>query len=172
MSPASVIKDMGPCHVKWDEETSDIDLNPTHGGVVFKDEVLQVEVKEDQEGETPVDAVHTGRIVELTVPMTRSTLNQLEAAIKGSVEGASNLKVSNKVGVNVFPLAKEIVIKPIEDGVAAANTTWLYIHRCYPFSNLEWNWDNENQRVTNVVFKAYPDDKTGQVGEMWRIGPA
>lgn len=173
MSPASPIKDLGPCSVHWDEGgAADVDLNPSFGGVQFRDEVLGVDVKEDQQGETPVSSVHTGRVVEITVPMTRSTLEQLEAAIKGSVDSATNIKVSNKVGVDVFPLAKEVIIKPIEDGVVAATSTWLHVHRCYPFSNLEWMYDNAGQRVTNVIFRAYPDDETGQVNEMWRVGPA
>ncbi len=165
-------KDLGPCSVLWDRSGANLQLNPTFGGVTFRDEVLHVEVKEDQQGESPVDHVHTGRIVEVTVPMTRSSLAQLEAAIAGSVDSTSpaNLKVSNKVGAACFANAKELTIKPVEDGVASAEATWLYVHRCYPFSNLEWVYDNAGQRVTNVVFKAYPDDMSGQVYEMWRMG--
>jgi len=168
-------KDLGPCSVLWDARTGGVNLqlNPTFGGVTFRDEVLHVEVKEDQQGETPVDHVHTGRIVEITVPMTRSTLTQLEAAIAGSVDdvAAGNLKVSNKVGQSCFVNARQLVLKPVEDGVATAESTWLYVHRCYPFSNLEWMYDNAGQRVTNVVFKAYPDDNSPWVNEMWRFGP-
>ena len=164
-------KDLGPCSVLWDRSGANIQVNPTFGGVSFRDEVLHVEIKEDQQGESPVDHVHTGRIVEVTVPMTRSTLAQLEAAIAGSVDSATNLKVSNKVGQSCFVNARELVIKPVEDSVAAAESTWLYVHRCYPFSNLEWIYDNAGQRVTNVVFKAYPDDQSGQVNEMWLMGP-
>lgn len=165
-------KDLGPCSIIWDEGGAAIELNPTFGGVTFKDEVLHVEVKEDQQGETPVDFVHTGRIVELTLPMTRSTLSKLEAAIMGSAVTSDTIKVSNKVGDAVFALAKEVVIKPLADGVAAAAKTWLHIHRCYPFSNLEWVYDVANQRVTNVVFKAMPDDFSTWVNEMWRVGEA
>lgn len=163
-------KDLGPCSVLWDQTGVNLQLNPTFGGVSFRDEVLHVEIKEDQQGETPVSHVHTGRIVEVTVPMTRSTLAKLEAAIKGSTEGTANLTVNNRVGQDTFPDAKELVIKPVEDGTATAEATWLYVHRCYPFSNLEWMYDNAGQRVTNVIFKAYPDDETGKVNEMWRMG--
>ncbi len=171
--PSSPIKDLSPCIVIWDDDgAQELQLSPSFGGVLFRDEVLGVDVKEDQQGETIVDTVHTGRVVEVTVPMTRSTLAQLENAIKGSVDSATNLKVSNKVGVNVFPLSRELLLQPIEDGIAAATSTWLHVHRTYPFSNLEWTFNNEGQRITNVIFKAYPDDKTGQVNEMWRVGLA
>jgi len=163
-------KDLGPCSVLWDQAGDNLELNPTFGGVTFRDEVQKVDILEDQQGVTPVDAVHVGRIVEVTVPMTRSTLDALEHAIMGSVETGTTMKVSNKVGDAVFANAKELVIKPIVDGVAAPASTWLHIHRCYPFSALEWVYDVAGQRVTNVVFQAYPDDKTGKVNEMWRLG--
>lgn len=158
---------LGPCSILWN---SVLELNPAFGGVTFKDEVLHVEIKEDQQGETPVDHVHTGRIVELTIPMTRSTLEQLEAAIAGADVTGTSLEVSNEVGGECFANAKEIIIKPFKNGVAGPASSWLHIHRCYPFSSLEWVYDNAGQRVTNVVFKAYPDDATGRVREMWRVG--
>jgi len=166
-------KDLGPASVIWDPSGANVELNPTFGTVSFKDELTHVEVREDGHGETAVDAVPTGRKVELTVPMTRSSLTQLEAAIQGSVAGASNLKVSNLVGGAVFANAKEIVVKPLVNNVASVTTSeWLHIHRAYPFVALEWTYDNSGQRITNVVFQAYPDDTSGQVGEIWRMGPA
>ena len=166
-------KDLGPCSVIWDLAGVNIELNPTFGTVSFKDEITHAEVKEDGHGEAPVDAVTTGRKVELTVPMTRSSLAKLEAAIKGSVAGVSNLKVSNVAGGAVFADAKEVIVKPLVNNVASVVTSeWLHIHRAYPFVALEWTYDNSGQRVTNVVFKAFPDDTSGKVGEMWRMGPA
>ena len=166
-------RDLGPCSVIWDRAGDNIELNPTFGGVTFRDEVLDADIHEDQAGETIVDGVHTGRIVEVTIPMTRSSLAQLEVAIKGSTATATNLKVKNWVGGNQFPLAKELLIKPIVDNVPSADTEeWLHVFRTYPKSNLEWQYNNADQRVTNVVFKVFPDDESGNVRQMWRMGPA
>jgi len=171
--PSAPNKDLGPCSVLWDLALANLELNPTFGGVKFKDDLATADVKEDGHGETPVDAVTIGRISEITVPMTRSSLAQLEAAIKGAVAGVSNLKVSNDVGTSLFPLAKEVIIKPLVNNVPSVTTTeWLHIHRAYPIAQLEWTYDNAGQRVTNVVFKVFPDDLSGQVGEIWRMGPA
>ncbi|MCK4830049.1 hypothetical protein KA005_80765, partial [bacterium] len=64
--PASPIKDLGPCIVIWDNNGAvELQLSPSFGGVLFRDEVLGVDVKEDQQGETIVDSVHTGRVVEV-----------------------------------------------------------------------------------------------------------
>jgi len=168
-------RDLGPCSVIWDPEDPavNLELNPTFGGVTFRDEVFDVDIHEDQAGETIVDGVHTGRVVEVTIPMTRSSLAQLEAAIKGSTATATNLKVKNWVGGNQFPLSKELRIKPIVDNLPSGTPAeWLHVWRTYPKSNLEWNYNNADQRVTNVVFKAFPDDDTSQVNHMWRMGPA
>jgi hypothetical protein len=166
-------RDLGPCSVIWDPAGDNLELNPTFGGVTFRDEVLDEDIHEDQAGLTIVDGVHTGRIVEVTIPMTRSSLAQLQVAIKGSTAGASNLKVKNWVGGNQFPLSKELRIKPIVDNVPSGTPAeWLHILRAYPKSNLEWQYNNADQRVTNVVFKAFPDDESGQVRHMWRMGAA
>ena len=166
-------KDLGPCSVIWDPSGANVELNPTFGDVIIKDELTYAEVKEDGHGEAAVDAVPTGRKVEVTVPMTRSSLTQLEAAIKGSVAGVSNLKVSNLVGGAVFANAKEVIIKPLVDNVASVTTSeWLHIHRAYPFAALEWVYNNAGQRVTNVILKAFPDDTSGKVSEIYRVGPA
>lgn len=166
-------RDLGPCSVIWDPSGVNLELNPTFGGVLFRDEVADEDIHEDQAGITIVDGVHTGRIVEATVPLTRSSLAQLQAVIKGSTATATNLKVKNWVGGNQFPLSKELILKPIVDNVPTADTKeWLHIHRAYPKSNLEFVYNNADQRVTNVIFKAFPDDESGQVRHMWRMGPA
>ena len=165
-------RDLGPCSVIWDPDGVNIELNPTFGGVTFRDEVFDEDIHEDQAGLTIVDGVHTGRVVETTLPMTRSSLAQLEVAIKGSIATATNLKVTNWVGGTQFALAKELRIKPIVDNVPSADTEeWLHVWRSYPKSNLEWQYNNADQRVTNVVFKAFPDDESGLVRHMWRMGP-
>lgn len=167
-----VIKDLGPCSVLWDPgDGVNLELNPTFGGVTFKYEETYVDVKEDGQGETRVDSVPTGNITELTIAMTRSTLAQLEAVIRGGKVTGSTLKVSNVVGGAVFADAKEIIIKPLVNNVATTDVNeWLHIHKAYPFPSLEWVWDNAGQRVTNVLFVGYPDVAAGYVGGMWRVG--
>lgn len=172
MSPL-ITGPLGPCSILWDPSEANLELNPTFGGVTFKDEVQMAEIKEDQQGETIVDVVLTGRIVELTIPMTQATLDQLNVVIAGSVKTGTTLKVSNIVGTSVFANAKEIIIKPIVNNIPTTDTAkWIHIFRAYPFSNLEWGFDVSTQRATNVLFKGFPDDASGQVGEMWRMGPA
>ena len=163
------IKDLGPCQVLW----NNVDLGPTLGGVTFKEEQHSVDIKEDGHGDTPVDAITTGKITSVEANFTRSSLAQLESMIESSTKGTSNLKVVNSVGNAMFANAKELILKPLVDNVPSVTSTeWLHIHRTYPLGAPEFKFDNSGQRVIKVVFKCFPDDASGQVGEIWRMGPA
>jgi hypothetical protein len=163
------VKDLGPCQVLW----NNIDLGPTHGGVVFKEEQHSVDIHEDGHGDTPVDAITTGKITAVEANFTRSSLTQLEYMIESSTKSATNLKVVNSVGNAMLVNAKELILKPIVDNVASVVTTeWLHVHRTYPLGAPEFKYDNSGQRVLKVAFKCFPDDLSGQVNEIWRMGPA
>jgi len=168
------IKDLGPCVVVWDPDGDNISFQKTFGGVTFRYEELRAGIKEDQQGETDVDEVKTGVTnPELEVPLTREEVANLEYCFGNASAGASNLKVSNPVGGAVFADAKEVIVKPIVDGVVSVTASeWLHIHRAYPRINMELAYDNSGQRVFNTIFKGFPDDASGQVNEMFRIGEA
>ena len=172
------IRDLGPCCIVWDPDGDNIELKPCFGTVTFRGEDSAADIFENQHGEAPVDAVFTGRLITLEAPMTRSNLVQLEAVIHDATKHKhlgkyKILKVPNVVGDNMFPLAKEIILKPVLDRVCSATTSeWLHVFRCYPMAAFEIGYDNSGQRVYNVSFKVFPDDSSGNVGYLWRMGPA
>jgi hypothetical protein len=157
----------------WGDGSLSTDLGPTFGGVTFKEEVHSVDIKEDGHGDSPVDAVFTGRLVTIECKFTRLSLAQLETIITGSTATASNLKVVNTVGDQMFAAAQELILKPLVNNVASVtNTEWLHVHRTYPVAAVEFGYDNASQRIISVTFRAFPDDTSGQVNEIWRMGPA
>jgi hypothetical protein len=160
--------DLGPCQVLYNS----VNLGKTFGGVKFRDEVKSKDILTDQDGETPVDGVLTGRLVEAQIPLTQTSLAILGDVIPGAVDGAANLKVSNVVGGAMYANAKKLVLKPLVDQTPGAEATWLTVHKAYPISKVEIGYDNSGQRVFNVTFKAFPDQTSGQVGELWRVGAA
>lgn len=163
------IGDLGPVQVLW----GGTDLGPTFGGVVFKEEVHSVDIKEDGHGDSPVDAVFTGRLVTIECKFTRSTLAQLEAMITSSTAGATNLKVVNTVGDQMLANAEELILKPLVNNVASVTSTeWIHVHETYPVAAVEFGYDNSGQRIINVTFRAFPSSASGMVGEIWRMGPA
>lgn len=174
MSPVAPFRDLGPCFVRWDASgAANIDLNPTHGGVKFRDTLLFQDIFEDLQGETPVDAATKGRIVEVEVPMTRFSLHQLLYVIEGSALVGTRLTISNAVGKAMYAHAKEIICKPAENNVAGPNTEWTHFFRCFPVIDQEIVFDNSEQRVAKVLFKCFPSqDTTEGLGKMYRYGSA
>lgn len=163
------IKDLGPCRLIYNS----VDLGLTSGGVKFKDEVKSKDILADQHGETPIDAVLTGRAVEIEAPLLQSSLAILEDVIAGAVVTGTSMEVSNSIGGTMYANAHELIIKPAVDSVASATTTeWLHILKAYPVAKLDFGYDANGVRVFKVTFKAFPDQTSGQVGLMWRIGPA
>jgi hypothetical protein len=72
----------------------------------------------------------------------------------------------------MFANSQQLILKPLVDNIPSSDDTeWLYVHRAYPIADAELTYDNSSQRVVKVTFKAFPDDASGQVGEIWRMGP-
>jgi len=171
-------RDLGPGCVNWDPAGDNLRFDPTFGTITFRSEDSVENILHDEHGVVPVDAVFTGRTAVLEVPMTSPNLLDLEKVIHDSEAKKSAAKykilwVPNVVGDRLFPIAKEMVIKPVIDQVCSANTAeWLHILRCYPVSQLELGYDNSGQRIYNVMFACFPDDASGQEGKIWRFGPA
>jgi len=171
--PIAPYRDLGPCFVRWDPAGANIDLNPTHGGVRWRDSLLFVDIFEDSQGETPVDAITKGRTVEVEISMTRSSLHQLSYVIEGSALSGTKLTVSNAVGNSMYAHAKEVILKPTEENVASATTTeWMHFLKCFPVIGQEIVYDNSEQRVAKVLFKCFPSQLTVDSGKMYRYGPA
>jgi len=164
--------DLCPCVIDYDGGT--VVFNKTQGGVKFRYQEFNTPIKEDQSGsETDVDEVSNGARCELEVPLTREELADLLYVFGNASQSSDYLEATNPVGESKFAGAVAIIIKPIVNGtISTTNTQWLTIHRASPTVNLEWVWDNSTQRVTNVVFKGFPDDQSTRVGEFWRAGPA
>jgi len=166
-------RDLGPCIVHWDPNGANIEFTKTFGGVFFRYEEVRAPIKRDQAGETDVSEVTIGVInPELEVPLSEEEVANLTACFANSVAGTNNLKVSNPVGDDVFPLARRVVVKPIINGVISlVEKTWLYIHRAFPRVTMEQAYDNSGQRTVKVIFKGFPDDYSSRLNELWRYGP-
>lgn len=165
-------RDLCPCVIDWNAGV--IVFVNTMGGVVFNYEELLVAIKRDQAGETDVDDVTAGAVnPTLEVPLSEEAVSNLITCFSNAAGGVTNLKVSNPVGSPRFAAAKQVIVKPIVNGViSSTEAEWLYIHRAWPRVAMSQTYDSANQRVTAVTFKGYPDDQSPRIGEMWRYGAA
>lgn len=163
--------DIGPCEIEWGYGESDaITLAPFLGTVSVKQTDVIHDVQEEGFGDAAVDAVFGGGAMEMDVPMTRSTLLQLEAVLLGTLAG-SVLTLKGMVGCDMYAHAKALVIKPVCDNVASTvHSEWIQLYKTYPFRKWELQFDRSNQRVFLVGFKIFISQESGQVGDFGTIG--
>lgn len=168
------IRDLGPGVIQWDPSGVNLNLYPTNGAISFKSELITKDVHEDGHGDIPVDKVTMGRMVTVEIDLTRQDLTNLEAAVYGSTAGVNNLVVTNKVGQALYDTAKQAIIKPLEDGdtISVTNTEWIYLFKVVLLEAFELAYNREDQRTFKVILGIFPDDTSGNVGALWRIGPA
>ncbi len=164
---------LGPCVVIWDEAGVNVTFQKTFGGVFFRYEELRAPIKHDQMGETDKDEVTTGVVnPEVEVPMTEEEITSLVHCFADAERVGDTLNIYNPVGERVLPFAKELIVKPIVNGVISITSKeWLYLPRAFPRVTMEQVYDNSGQRTVKVIFKGFPDDISGRQRLMWRYGP-
>jgi hypothetical protein len=169
--PKLPIGDIGPCEVVWDYGGTAVKLSPFLGKVelTMKDSISKV--FEEGYGDAPVDGVFAGSVMELTIPMTRSTLAQLEKVLPGSSLAAAVLTLKNKCGSDMYANAKQVCIKPMKDGiVSATKTEWTLIYKAHPYKEFAIPYSRSEQRVFAVKFLVFPSLESGEEGEYGQVG--
>jgi hypothetical protein len=163
--------DIGPCEIEWGYgESSSLTLAPFLGTVSLKMTDTIKDVQEEAFGEAAVDAVFTGATMELDVPMTRSTLLQLEAVLLGVLAG-NVLTLPGMVGCEMYSLSKALVIKRVCNNVPSTDhKEWIHLYRTYPFRKFELQFDRNNQRVFLIGFKVFISQDSGTYGDFGTIG--
>ena len=170
--PRLPIGDIGPCEVVWDfGGQNELNLSPFLGKVKLKDDDAVAKVYEEAYGDAPVDAVFSGSVMDLEVPMTRSTLAQIEAMNPGSSLVGNVLTIRNKCGQAMYPSAKAICIKPMVNGVASTDVKeWTVLFKCAPYAAWEIGFDRKDQRVMLCKFMVFPSLESGEEGQYGTIG--
>lgn len=171
--PKLPMGDIGPCEVVWDYGGTPVNLSPFLGRVSLTGEDSVAKVFEETYGDAAVDGVFSGSVLALTIPMTRSTLDQLEKALPGTSLNGSVLTLSNLCGGAMYENAKAIVIKPIVNRVPSTNhATWSHIYKAHPMRAFELGYDRSGQRTFVVKFMVFPSLESGQEGEFGTLGVA
>ena len=163
--------DISSAEIVWGYgESGALTLSPFFGAVNLSMTETMNDVQEEAHGDAPVDSVKGGLVIELSAPMARSSLEQLQVALDGPLVGNA-VYIINKAGCNVRDRAKAIVIKPMCNGVPNnTKSTWIHLFHCFPFRSIELVYDRSTQRIFNVVFKVFVSLESGQVGKFGTVG--
>lgn len=171
--PKLPIGDIGPCQVVWDYGGTPVNLAPFLGKVALSMKDSVSKVFEEGYGDAAVDAVFAGSVMELTIPMTRSTLAQLNTVWPGSALSGNVLTLRNKCGTDMYVDAKAVVIKPMKDGVVSTtHSEWTHLYKVHPYREFEIGFDRSGQRVLACKCLVFPDMTSGMNGEFGTIGVA
>ncbi len=163
--------DISSAEIVWGYgESGPLTLSPFFGEVNLSMVESMNDVQEEAHGDAPVDSVKGGLVLELSCPMTRSNLEQLQVALDGPLVGNA-IYITNKAGCPTRDRAKAIVIKRMCNGVPdATKAGWIHLYHCFPYRNIELKYDRSTQRVFNVVFKVFVSLESGQVGKFGTVG--
>jgi hypothetical protein len=152
--------ELGPAIVEYGTGVDKVSFETTIGGVNFTVETTYREQKIDQKGETIVSKRITGRNASVEVPFAEYQLSIIPKIMGGTeiVTSGTDSKVNIKtgVGLNLVDLAKTVIIKP----VAKLNDPnyWVTMPLAYPETDLQYNYNNENERITSIVLRSTPDE--------------
>jgi hypothetical protein len=163
--------DIGPCEVTWDFAGTPIILAPYLGTVSLRATDSVEDVQEEGWGNTPVDAVYSGTVCDLDVPLTRQEYANLKDWLPGVTYQSGALTYSPKAGCDMYENAVEMMIKPLCDNVPDPDQlSWIHIFKAHPWRETELTFDRAAQRVMMIHFKLFPDQSSGAGGRVFRLG--
>lgn len=151
--------ELGPCIVEYGEGADMFIFETTIGGVTFSTETTYRDQLTDQTGTTPVTKRVTGRAASVVIPFGEYDVPLIPKIMAGAtvVTDGTDSKTIIKTGVgqNLVDTAKKAVIKPL----ARRNDPnyWVTMPLAYSETDLNYAYNNDNERITNVTLRSTPD---------------
>lgn len=167
----AIWKDIGPCEVSFDGtvlgKSVANDEGGTHGGCRFRINQEARSSFRDKTGTMPYDQIVVGTTVEVMANLTGMSVEQFAEILPGATLSTGPTKkridIKSAVGRSMRDNAKELILKPIVDGVATTDEQqWITLSKAHPLPDIDLAFDMENQRVWAVTFAAF-DDLTTEV---------
>ena len=149
---------LGPAKVTFDVDGTPVEFEATQGGVVLNYTITTREVNIDQYGTTPIKEIITGHQASIEVPFAEYDLAKLNAIIPGAVlvgSGSSRrVDIDASAVTDLLDRAKKVIITPLFSDDPEDIVT---LYKAAPVPQLNYTYSYENEWITNVTFKAYPD---------------
>lgn len=151
--------ELGPAIVEYGEGANMVTFETTIGGITFTTETTYRDQLTDQTGETVIGKRITGRNCSVEIPFAEYELSVIPKIMVGAevvTDGTSSkINVKTGVGLNLIDTARKAVIKPI----AKKNDPnyWVTLPLAYSETDLNYSYNNENERITNVTLRSTPD---------------
>lgn len=152
--------ELGPAIVEYGEGADMVKFETTIGGITFTTETTYRDQLTDQTGETVVGKRITGRNCSVTIPFAEYELSVIPKIMVGAevvTDGTdSKINIKTGVGLNLIDTAKKAVIKPLAK--KDDPNYWVTLPLAYSETDLNYSYNNENERITNVTLRSTPDE--------------
>jgi len=156
--------ELGPCQILYGNvggnQANATDLGKTFGGVSLTIEESKQQLKSDQSGEAPEDESITGTTVKVTASLAEFDLNSMAFITKRTVSNNNNalrLDVIANAGTSLMTNAKQVILKPYENGVPSNNVNrWITLHKAGISATVDLVYDSTTQRVMKFEATGYP----------------
>ena len=152
--------ELGPAIVEYGEGADMVKFETTIGGITFTTETTYRDQLTDQTGETVVGKRITGRNCSATIPFAEYELSVIPKIMVGAevvTDGTdSKINIKTGVGLNLIDTAKKAVIKPLAK--KDDPKFWVTLPLAYSETDLNYAYNNENERITNVTLRSTPDE--------------
>ena len=136
-------------------------VGKTQGGITLNTEQTSQSLHTDQDGETPVDDVVTGKTCTIEANLAEITLENLALAYGTTVQGTTGsrrVEVKPDVGRSLLNTAKKTLLIPYV-GTTPSNDVeeLITLPKAGLKSAVALTFDSSTQQVLKVTFVGYPD---------------
>jgi len=163
--PDSANLELGPCNIYLEESAVDVNVGYL-GNVTVKLAAEASPLTGAQKGTSPLDKILTGGGVQVTVEFKEMTLANFARAYPHAVLTGDGDRVdfTNRVGLSMRSLAKQLTLKKIVGGVESALAKdILIIPEASPVEGeITVSFTPTDQRILAATFEAWPNDTTGR----------
>lgn len=154
---------VGICKVIFEVEGKEpLVIEETQGGVKLKISTNKHDVKMDKFGDTPIKSISKGTVCQSEVPLLLYDLKKFSQVMPMSklVEDASDpakqkLEGYSKAGSSLNEIVGKLTCIPFAK--EATPNDYVTIPYASPLTDIEWSYDNDNERIAKITFIAYPD---------------
>lgn len=173
---SQLVTDIGPCEISWKGTVlGKTEENPdggTQGGTILRENVETRESFRDHSGTQAFDSIVVGTRVEVEANLTGLDVSQLAAVVPGATivdlpGGDKRLELRSAVGYSMRANAGELIMKPIESGVATTDESkWFSFPLAHPRPEFEIAFDIETQKVYKVMFMIFENLTSGIIAKI------
>jgi len=146
-------------------ESDEIILTPVRGTVSVRIGAGKSNVEEEGMGDAAVDAVLTGKVIEVDVPLTRIDKDKIALVSLGERVGGK-VTIPNQAGCALYERSHAMAVVPLCNNKPSVDPdTYIIFYKAHPYPAIDLAYNRADQRIFLTKFAVFPSQESGQVDE-------